>query len=229
MQFVNRKHAGKLLGRSMQTLELDRPVVLGLPRGGIPVAFEVARMLKAPLDALIVRKIGVSFQPELAMGAVAEGGVAIRDENIMALCHLTDDDFVAVEMHELTELERRAKQYRKGRDLIDCHDRTVVLVDDGIATGCSALAAVRAVRERGAAEIIVASPVCSIEAERLLRDEVERVHALMFPKRFLSVGYWYEHFESTSDAEVEDLLNRAQREWGAICATTDAPTIRRSL
>jgi putative phosphoribosyl transferase len=220
MQFTDRRQAGLLLGRSLQLLEIDDPIVLGLPRGGVPVAFEVAQLLGAPLDVLIVRKIGVPFQPELAMGAVAEGGAAIRDETIMRSCHLTDDDFLSVEMHELTELERRANRYRHGRELIDCRGRRVVIVDDGIATGSSALAAIRCIRERGAAEVTVAAPVCSSEAETLLRREADRVHALVFPDHFLSVGYWYEHFESTHDEEVDELLRRAQRDWEMNHAST---------
>ncbi len=210
MRFIDRRHAGKLLARGLGSAIPDHPVVIGLPRGGVPVAAEVAVALHAPLEVLAVRKIGVPFQPELAMGALTEGGICVRDEAIIKSCRVSDDTFVAAELHELSELHRRVDRYRKGRAIRSLAGHSVVLVDDGIATGSTMLAAVRYVRAHHGGLVIVATPVCSAEAFALLRAEADRVDALVVPHRFGAVGKWYDRFEPTQDEEVQQLFAEAE-------------------
>ena len=207
--FVDRAGAGRqlatLLGEYRQKTNV---VVLALPRGGVPVGFEIAQGLGAPLDVLVVRKLGAPGQPELALGAIASGGILVINEG--ALRWFRDSPaFEAEVAAERAELHRRERVYRDDRPAQAVKDRTVVLVDDGAATGSSMQAAVRAVRKLGAREIIVALPVASDSACDKLREEADQVVCIRIPAFFAAVGQWYENFDQTSDDEVRDLLARA--------------------
>jgi putative phosphoribosyl transferase len=205
--FADRTAAGMELGRELQRRSLRPPVlVLGLPRGGVPVAYEVARALGAPLDVLIVRKIGMPGQPEFAIGAIASGNIMVHQPGFAEESSQLGEAFRRVAEHERRELERREQVYRPGLAPLELKDKTVVLVDDGLATGCTMLAAVRSARKARAATVIVAAPVGSSEAEALLRAEADEVIVLQTPVMLFSIGQWYERFEQLEDAEVCRLL-----------------------
>ena len=184
-------------------------MVLGLPRGGVPVAFEVAQALGAPLDVIVVRKLGVPFQPELAMGAIGEDGVRVENEDIVTSAALGAVDVGAVERRERTELERRARRYRGERARLDLHGRTAVIVDDGIATGSTARAACQVARAQGASRVVLAVPVTPGAARAALRDVCDEVLDVVVPGTFFAVGEWYDDFSPTSDDEVVELLRQA--------------------
>jgi len=184
----------------------ERPVILGLPRGGVPVAAEVARELDADLDLLVVGKIGVPWQPELALGAVGEGGVRVLNRRIAAGCGLDDEEIEALADEVAAEVERKAQRWRPEQQPIDLAGRTVVLVDDGIATGATMRAAVTVIRARGAAALIVAVPVAAADALEELRPMVDEVIALLAPVALVGVGRWYTDFGQTTDEEVTALL-----------------------
>jgi putative phosphoribosyl transferase len=184
--------------------------VLGLPRGGVPVAFEVAEALGAPLDVLVVRKLGVPFQPELAMGAIGEGGILVENADVLGPTGLGTVDLEEAERRERVQLERRAARYRSGRDRLDVAGRCVVLVDDGVATGSSARAACQVARALDAARIVFAAPVASRAAAlELRRGSCDELICLEVPDPFFAVGEWYRDFSPTSDDEVVELLRRA--------------------
>ncbi|WP_054812745.1 phosphoribosyltransferase family protein [Nocardia arizonensis] len=209
MLFEDRAEAGRLLAERLVSLRDADIVVLGLPRGGVPVAFEVARSLDAPLDVVPVRKLGVPYQPELAFGAIAEDGVEVLNDEVVARAGLAEDETARVERRERAELQRRAVRFRAGRRRVPLAGRTAVLVDDGIATGATMRAACRFAREHGAARVVVAAPVASRQALRPLRRQADEVICLQTPMFFTAVGRWYRHFGQTTDEEVVDLLNRA--------------------
>jgi putative phosphoribosyl transferase len=218
--FVDRAAAGSALAAALHAYR-DRAdvLVLGLPRGGVPVAAEVANALHAPLDIVVVRKLGAPGQPELAIGAIASGGVIVINQNILsAEANATE---VRAEIHrQRAELNRRENVYRNGHLPLQIADRTVILVDDGAATGATMLAAVRAARKQGAKHVIVALPVASDEAMRALVNEADEVHCLLTPPSFRAVGEWYERFEQTTDTEVSSLLSQAlHRQWHPIRST----------
>jgi putative phosphoribosyl transferase len=190
----------------------DDVLVLGLPRGGVPVAAEVALALGAPLDLLVVRKLGVPRQPELAMGAIGEHGVRIVDQERVREAGVNDLVLAAVEAHERAELERRANLYRGDRAPMWLRGRTALVVDDGIATGSTALAAVAVARELGARRVVVAAPVASLQAVEALTGEADDVRCLFVPARFQAVGQWYDDFSPTTDQEVVDTLARDRSE-----------------
>jgi putative phosphoribosyl transferase len=205
--FADRSAAGMALGGELKGRSLRPPVlVLGLPRGGVPVAYEVARALGAPLDVLIVRKIGMPGQPEFAIGAIASGNIMVQAAGIVGQSWQLEDAFRQVVEHERRELERREQVYRAGLPPLELKDKTIVLVDDGLATGSTMLAAVRSARKAGAAAVIVAAPVGSSEAEALLTAEADEVIVLQTPLMLSSIGEWYERFEQLEDAEVCRLL-----------------------
>ncbi len=204
--FRNRREAGRRLAKALGSLRDEHPVVLALPRGGVPVAAEVARTLEAPLDVLVVRKLGLPFQPELGFGAIGEGGVRLLDGDLVRRARMTGSAVAEVEAHERRELDRRVHRYRGERAATPVAGRTVVIVDDGLATGASARAAVAVARARGARRVVVAVPVASPEAARLLAEEADRVVCLAEPEDFVAVGRWYQDFEQTSDEEVAALL-----------------------
>ncbi len=207
--FRDRVDAGRLLGAHVRALRARRPVVLALPRGGVPVGAGVARALGAPLDVIVVRKLGVPFQPELGFGAIGEGGVRILDHDLIRRAGLGPDEVQAVIDAESTELERRVRRYRGDRPPVPVAGRTVVIVDDGIATGGTVRVAVQVARAMNADRVVVAVPVAPPETVARLRTEADQVFCLLMPAQFIAVGQWYEHFDQTSDQEVATLLRHA--------------------
>jgi putative phosphoribosyl transferase len=211
--FANRTEAGRLLAEKLvQYAGRDDVIVLGLPRGGVPVAFEVARRLDVPLDVFIVRKLGVPGFEELAAGAIASGGVRVLNEDVMRSIPHADEAIEAVTARETAELERREQIYRDGRPAPELRDRIVILVDDGLATGASMRAAVKALRQSGAAKIVVAVPVGPPDTCRELQEEADETICLSTPEFFQAVGQYYEDFSQTSDEDVRELLSQAAQE-----------------
>ncbi|MCY1651589.1 phosphoribosyltransferase family protein [[Kitasatospora] papulosa] len=209
MQFTDRTDAGRRLAVALRHLGRRDPVVLGLPRGGVPVAYEVAQALGAPLDVIVVRKLGVPYHPELGFGAIGEGGVRVISEEIVRRAGVGEKDLVAVERAEAAELVRRAHAYREGRPRLPLEGRAVVVVDDGVATGATARAACQVVRAQGAAYVVLAVPVAPPDAAARLREDADEVVYLSAPVLFSAVGEWYRDFSQTSDEEVVALLARA--------------------
>ena len=207
-RFRNRSEAGQLLGERLEYLSAERPVVLGLPRGGVPVAFEVAQTLASPLDVLVVRKLGVPFHPELAFGAIGEDNAQVLNAQFVQRLGLSKDTIAEVARHERAELIRRVELYRGDQAALALIGRTVVIVDDGLATGATARVAVEVARARGAKRIIVAVPVSPREAVAELRTVADEVISLLVPTQFDAVGEWYEDFDQTSDNEVTSLLRK---------------------
>ena len=190
---------------------LDRPVVLGLPRGGVPVAAELARALHAPLDVLVVRKLGLPHQPEVAMGAIGERGARVLNDDVLRSSGVSDAQLAAVERRERAELEARVSRFRGGAPIIHLAGRTAVIVDDGVATGATARVACRVARELGAASVILATPVGARDsiAELAAMPEVDEVVCLSTPRGFMAVGMHYIDFSQTTDAEVQQILAEA--------------------
>ncbi|MBT2525092.1 phosphoribosyltransferase [Streptomyces sp. ISL-99] len=209
MLFTDRADAGQRLAQAVRHLEGEKPVVLGLPRGGVPVAFEVARALGAPLDVVVVRKLGVPYHRELGFGAIGEGGARVISDDIVRRSGVGPDEVAAVERAEEAELERRAVRFRGDRPRLPLDGRTVVVVDDGIATGATAAAACEVVRAQGAARVVLAVPVAAPDAVARLSSQVDDVVCLSVPPMFRAVGEWYENFTQTSDEEVVALLAQA--------------------
>lgn len=208
--FVDRRAAGRELAEHLSDYAgSDDVVVLGLPRGGVPVAYEVARALGAPLDMLIVRKLGVPGHEELAMGAIASGGVEVHNDQVIADARVDEEMLHAVAGHERIELERRERTYRGDREPIDVTGRTVLVVDDGLATGATMRAAVAALRERGAAVIVVAVPIAAPAVCTEMGATVDEIVCVRTPDPFVAIGLWYRDFEPTSDAEVRRLIEDA--------------------
>ena len=209
--FANRADAGRRLASRLTTLPADELpagslVVLGLPRGGIPVAYEIAAALRAPLDVIVVRKIGVPSQPELAMGAIGEGDVRIVNEVVVRRAGISPAQFAEVEARERTELARRAARYRTHRDRVPVTGCTALIVDDGIATGSTARAACQVARAQGAARVILAVPIGPPSTIHTLQEVAEEVISLECPEQFLAIGQFYDDFTATSDDEVVRLL-----------------------
>lgn len=212
-RFMDRTDAGRRLAAALSRYAHRADVlVLALPRGGVPVAFEVARALDVPLDVFIVRKLGIPGHEELAMGAIASGGVRLVDEDIVRQLRIGEQDIEAVAKAEQTELERRERVYRGARPLPDVAGRTVILVDDGLATGATMRVAVAALRQEHPARIVVAVPVAPPETCDMLRREADEVVCAVTPEPFYAVGLWYEDFTQTKDEEVHELLERARHE-----------------
>jgi putative phosphoribosyl transferase len=212
--FADRAAAGVALARELQARRLVPPViVLALPRGGVPVAYEVARVLAAPLDVMLVRKVGLPGQPELAMGAIASGGIVVHEASVESQYPGLAGEFDRRAAEERLELERRERVYRRGLTPLDLKEKTVILVDDGLATGSTMLAAVRAARQAGAGAVIAAAPVASTEAAARVRALADAAVILQTPRSLLTIGQWYQDFEQLDDAEVCRLLAR-RRESG---------------
>jgi putative phosphoribosyl transferase len=206
--YANRTEAGRLLGAAVVARLGKQPaVVLGLPRGGVPVAVEVAAALGTGVDVLVVRKVGVPGQPELAMGAVGPGGVTIRNEDVLGMLPGAARRFEAVASAERAEVARREREFRGGRAPLALEGRCAVLVDDGVATGATLRAAMAAARALGAARVVVAVPVASAEAIATLEQEADAVICLEQPTFFMAVSEWYAEFAQVSDAAVRALLN----------------------
>jgi putative phosphoribosyl transferase len=221
MVFQDRHHAGCELAVQLLGLAHEQPVVLALPRGGVPVAVEVARALDAPLDVLTVRKLGAPQNPELGLGAVAEDGTAVLNLALSRSVGMTQSQFDRIVEREARELRRMMERFRDGWEPVDVRDSTVIVVDDGLASGLSDLVAVRALRRRGAARIVVGVPVGSREAVLMLGEEADEVVCLMIPPELLSVGRWYEDFRPVSDEEVLALLAHAGTRVPTIIGTRD--------
>lgn len=209
MLFTDRADAGRRLAEALQHLEGEEPVVLGLPRGGVPVAFQVARALKAPLDVIVVRKLGVPYQRELGFGAIGEGGVRVISDDIVRRGRLEQADLASVEHAEAAELARQAERFRAGRPRLSLEGRTAIVVDDGIATGATAAAACQVVRAQGAARVVLAVPVAPPDAAERLRTAADEFVCLSTPFAFSAVGEWYQDFSQTPDDEVVALLAQA--------------------
>ncbi|MFL6242857.1 MAG: phosphoribosyltransferase family protein [Acidimicrobiia bacterium] len=209
MPFRDRREAGRRLAERLSGLRASSPLVLGLPRGGVPVAFEVANALGAPLDVLVVRKLGVPFQPELGMGAVGEDGVRVLNRDVLRQAGVTETQLAEVEARERAQVEERAVRLRRGRPAIPLDGRTVIIVDDGLATGGTARAAVHVARARGADRVILAVPVAPPETVATLRRDADDVVAVETPEPFFAIGGWYADFSPTSDREVVELLTVA--------------------
>lgn len=209
-RLADRASAGSALAAALiRYSNRDDVLVLGLPRGGVPVAAEIAAALRAPLDVMLVRKLGAPAQPELAIGAIASGGAIVVNEQFVSAA-ASAAELQAEILRQRAELNRRESLYRNGRLPLAVAGRTVILVDDGAATGATMLAAIRAARKQEARRIVVALPVASMDALRALRDEADDVTCLLTPPVFRSVGEWYEHFDQTADAEVSALLSHAR-------------------
>ena len=208
--FTDRADAGQRLAQQLQHYrDRDDVVILALPRGGVPVAFEVARALRAPLDVLVVRKLGVPGREELAMGAIASGGTRVLNDDVVRHLRVPPEALERVAAHEARELERRERAYRGGHPPLDVQGKTTLLIDDGLATGATMRAAVRVVRQSNAARVVLAVPVASAETCREFRNEVDEVVCADTPADFYAVGQAYRDFSQTSDEEVRTLLNRA--------------------
>jgi putative phosphoribosyl transferase len=209
-RFHNRREAGRLLAAKL-TAYAKRPdvIVLALPRGGVPVAYEVAQTLEAPLDVFLVRKLGVPGHEEYALGAIATGGVRVINQDLVRALHLPPATIEAIAAREQQELERRERVYRGDHPPPDVRGRTVILVDDGLATGATMYAAVQALRQQGAGRVVVGVPIAPPDTCDQLREVVDDIVCAVTPEPFHAVGLWYEDFSQTTDDEVRDLLARS--------------------
>lgn len=211
VRYRDRVEAGRLLaGRLARYAGRDDVVVLALPRGGVPVGFEVARSLRAPLDVFLVRKLGAPGREELAMGAIATGGVRLLNRTVVEGLGITPEEIERVAASELDELQRREQEYHGDRDPAAVAGKVAILIDDGLATGSTMRSAIIALRKLGPSAIVVAVPIASAETCSDLSDEVDEIVCAQTPEPFYAVGMWYEDFTQTTDAEVRDLLARAR-------------------
>src|SRR5215470_16849003 len=213
--FANRIEAGRLLAEELEKYAgRDDVIVLGLPRGGVPVANEVAKRLGAPLDVFIVRKLGVPGFEELAAGAIASGGVRVLNEDVMRAIPHADQTIEALTARETTELQRREKAFREGRPAPELRDRIAILVDDGLATGATMRAAVKALRQCGAAKIVVAVPVGPPDTCHEIEGQADETICLSTPEFFQAVGQYYDDFSQTTDEDVREILSHSVRKTG---------------
>ncbi len=212
--FEDRREAGRRLAEKLSRFKDERPVVFALPRGGVPVGYEISRALEAPLDVFVSRKLGAPGQPEFGIGAVAAGGVRVLNEDVLRRLGIPDDYVEQITARETAEVERRLRYFRGERPEPDVGGRTAILVDDGLATGVTARAAVEALRSRGPQRLVLAAPVCAAQTAQLLGPEVDEVVCLESPSDLGAIGFWYKNFEQTSDEEVVELLERARSERG---------------
>ena len=212
--FADRAEAGRELARLLVGLRHERPVVIGLPRGGVPVAAEVARALDADLDVIVVRKLGVPDQPELAMGAIGEGGVLVLDADVIRIAGIDDATVAAVENDERDELERRVRRFRRGRPALSLAGRTAIVTDDGIATGATARAALQVARALGARRIVLAVPVAPPDSLDRLRTEADAVVSVLRPAAMWAVGAYYRDFRPVEADEVVRIVDTLRRRPG---------------
>lgn len=211
-KYHDRRFAGQLLAKELQPFAKQNDViVLGLPRGGVPVAFEIAKALHAPLDVFIVRKLGVPGHVELAMGAIASGGVTVFNDDIIKSQQVTSEEINVVMQKELREIERRELSYRHNEPIPDLRDKVVILVDDGIATGATMRAAIKALRKLDVEKIIVAVPVAANDTCETFNELADGLICPLRPQEFYAVGAWYDNFEQTEDEEVFQLLKDARK------------------
>jgi predicted phosphoribosyltransferase len=218
--FAHRREAGVELASQLRHLERHDTVVLALPRGGVPVAYEVAEALHAPLDIFLVRKLGLPGYPELAMGAIASGGVRVLNPEVVQFYGVSSSAIEAVARDEQRELERREREYRRGRPMTNVHDKVVILVDDGLATGSTMRAAVEAVRQHSPKRVIVAVPVGARSTCEEFADITDETICGRMPEQFSAVGLWYRDFSQTTDEEVQSLLQAHERTHGRTGAMT---------
>lgn len=212
MLFNDRQDAGRQLAQRLVAYRDQDPVVVALPRGGVPVAYEVARALGAPLDVIIARKLGAPGQPELGIGAIAQGGSIYLNTELIRRLGVSEDYLRRVAAEESREIERRLETYRRGRAPLDVSGRVAILIDDGLATGATMRAAIRALRAQGARAVVMAVPVCAPDTLAAIRPEVDAAICVAVPRDFRAVGLWYRDFSQTTDEEVIELLDRAERE-----------------
>jgi putative phosphoribosyl transferase len=226
--FRDREEAGQRLAPLLRKFVSERPLVLALPRGGVPVAYVVARELGAPLDVLIVRKIGAPFQPELGLGAITEGGSMFVDDAMCRQLGVTQEEIEAIAARERAEVDRRVRRYRNGQPLPPLRGRTVILIDDGVATGGSARAAIRALRRLHPRKIVFAVPVAAVAAARLLGREADELVAVEIPEDLMAIGAWYRDFHQVDNGEVAAWLTRmaADRAASAPATATWPPCCR---
>jgi putative phosphoribosyl transferase len=210
MSFKNRSEAGRKLAKALAAYKDQHPVILALPRGGVPVAAEVAIALHAPLDLILVRKIGVPIQPELAMGAVVDGGapIIVRNEDVIRLAGIDETEFKAICDSELAEIERRRQRYLGGRERINIDGKTAIVIDDGIATGATTRAALRATRMRNPKKLVLAVPVAPTDSLAALRSDADEVICLEDHEFFGAIGFYYRNFNQIADDEVIEMLKR---------------------
>jgi predicted phosphoribosyltransferase len=210
MPFKDRSEAGQKLVKVLSKYKDQQPVVLALPRGGVPVAAEVAAALDAPLDLILVRKVGVPFQPELAMGAVVDGGapIIVRNEDVIRLAAIEESEFKAICDSELAEIERRRERYLGNRARVDIAGHTAIVIDDGVATGATTRAALRATRMRNPKKLVLAVPVAPTESLAKMREEADEVVCLEDHEFFGAIGFYYRDFRQISDEEVIEILGR---------------------
>ena len=213
--FQDRRDAGRRLAGKLSHFMDERPVVFALPRGGVPVGYEISRSLRAPLDVFVSRKLGAPGQPEFGIGAVAAGGVRVLNQDVVRRLGIPDDYIEQVTAQETAEVGRRLRYFRGQRPEPEVGGRTAIVVDDGLATGVTARAAVQALRLRGPRRLILAAPVCAAQTAELLRPAVDELICLESPTDLGAIGFWYRNFEQTSDEEVVELLERARSERGA--------------
>lgn len=211
-RFSNRTEAGRALAARLGSLSGENVIVLALPRGGVPVGAEIARALHAPLDVFNVRKLGVPWHDELAMGAIAAGGVRVLNEDVIAGSGVIAEDLDRVTAEQQIELERRERLYRDGRPAPNVSGKTVILVDDGIATGASARAAISVIKSQNPLRLILAVPVIQDSVAAELAREVDQVVAVLMPSDLFAIGAWYDDFAQLSDEDVRDALGQATRE-----------------
>jgi predicted phosphoribosyltransferase len=210
LPFTNRMEAGRLLAEELSSRVIAQPaIVLALPRGGVPLGVAVAARLHLPLDVIVVRKIGVPWQPELAMGAIA-GSARVLDDTLIRELGVSQADVESIVTREQVEMNRREKLFRAGLPPLDLRDKTVILVDDGLAMGTTMLAAIRQARAEGAAKIVAAVPVASGQASSRVSAEADELVCLATPECFCAVGQWYREFDQVTDAEVENLLEASR-------------------
>jgi putative phosphoribosyl transferase len=207
--FKDRREAGQRLAEMLQEYRDDDPIVLGLPRGGVVVGYEIASRLDAPLDIIVARKLGAPSQPELGVGAVAPEGVTLLDRRALDMLGIAEEEIEEVAARERAEMRRRLQHYR-GDGTLDVKDRTAILVDDGLATGVTALAAIHAIRRLEPRQIILAVGVCPEETAHLLQAEVDDLVCVACPEPFHAVGLWFQEFEQNTDEEVIELLEKAR-------------------
>jgi putative phosphoribosyl transferase len=221
VRFANRRDAGRQLGARLRGLSVERPIVVGLPRGGVPLAYEVARALEAPLDVLVVRKLGCPWQPELGVGALGEGGIRLLNQELVRSTGVTEQQLDAVAVREGAELEHRVRRYRRDREPMPVAGRTVIVVDDGLATGFTARAGIEVLRHRGARRIVLAVPVAPRDTLAELRTIADEVVCLYSPSEFRAIGRFYDDFTQTTDAEVATLLDAVPAAAGVAPPPTD--------